>query len=113
MRNAFVKRCLIAIVTTLWFVTGTLAQTHMTAMLASHASMSDHPAMPLASEQNAQINWAMQENYVIIDSAVFWDAVDNYSGDNHCGSACVLTMSAMPLTAIAATFPAPSTTALR
>lgn len=80
----------------LWFAASSFAHAQMTHTIASFAAMDSHPALVVASESNAQLDGGDTVKSIIVDAAVFWDAVDHYEGHKEHSASCILSAPAIP-----------------
>jgi hypothetical protein len=90
------QRICIYMIAAIWLPLSVFSHAHMTAMLVQNIGGANHPALPTAHELYAQSNGAMSEIVIVVDAALFWDAVDQYEGDCKWSAFCATLATAVP-----------------
>jgi hypothetical protein len=85
------KKYFLVGIASVWLAMTAHGHMHMTAMLASYATVEHHPAL----ETNAHVIQAHASEIVVVDPALFWDAVDQFSSPGDTNLVCALHLPAI------------------
>ncbi|TAG79208.1 MAG: hypothetical protein EAZ21_10950 [Betaproteobacteria bacterium] len=93
------KRACTYLIAAIWLPLSMVSHAHMTAMLVQNMGGANHPALPAAHEVETPANWVSADFYVVVDAALFWDAVDQYTDDCKWSASCTTIATAVTVPA--------------
>jgi hypothetical protein len=108
MSKRALQRLCVYLIAAIWWPLSAFSHAHMTAMIAQSIGDEHHPGLVAAHDVDAPNDWAADAKVIVVDAALFWDAVDQYEGECGFGAFCASMSSAAPMPS-AASVPAQST----